>query len=139
MANEPISVSSTQNQQIMAEMLMLAFHRQIPDYPLLSDNAKMRMFEVATGGLVAQVTTWILDGHKADVRIERREIYFPSSPWQFLKQEYAPKWFLRRWPVKMKETVYDYAEHHHFVCPHLKVEERNRHFMWMGQMSGQIK
>jgi len=25
---------------------------------------------------------------------------FPSNPWQHLKQRFAPKWFLRRWPVE---------------------------------------
>lgn len=138
MAYEPFTVGSATSQKIVTEVLMLAFHNTLPDYPLLSDNAKIRIWEQAIGGIVIQVQSWILDGHKSDVRVERRSVEYPASWWDYLKQDYAPTWFLRRWPVKMTEVTYDWSEHHHFVCPHVKVEDRGQHFTWMGKMSGQI-
>jgi hypothetical protein len=124
--------------EVVTEMLHVSFHNILPDYPLIRDNARIRVFEQAVGGAVIQVQSWILDAHKSDVRIERREIEFPATPWEFFKQSYAPAWFLKRWPVKTKTTTYDWSEHHHFVCPHVKVEDRGEHFKWMGRMSGQL-
>jgi hypothetical protein len=138
MAYEPDYIGSDQNQHILMEMLHVALWDILPDNHLLHDNAKIRVFEQATGGLVASLSAWLLDGHKADVRKEYRDIEFPSSPWQFLKQLHAPKWFLNHWPVKTKTTTVEIAHHHHFVCPHVKVEDKNQHFMWMGTMSGQV-
>jgi hypothetical protein len=138
MAYEPFNISSERSQEILTEMLHVAFSRQIPDAMLLSSNAKIRIFELATGGLVAQLSGWLLDGHKQDVRTEVDVIEFPSSPWQFLKQRHAPEWFLKRWPVVMEERRIRVAVHHHYVCPHVRVEDRGKHFMWMGRMSGQV-
>lgn len=25
---------------------------------------------------------------------------FPSNPWQYLKERFAPEWFVKRWPVQ---------------------------------------
>lgn len=33
---------------------------------------------------------------------ERSCVSVPASGWQHLKQDYFPRWFKRRWPVKMK-------------------------------------
>lgn len=46
-----------------------------------------------------------------NVKLERDVgFWFPSSPWQFLKQRYAPNWFVLRWPVRTeKHSKYVYA------------------------------
>ena len=36
--------------------------------------------------------------------VETTRFYFPSSVWQHFKRNHAPKWFLRRWPVKEECT-----------------------------------
>jgi hypothetical protein len=43
----------------------------------------------------------------AQVLSENQEFYieYPASWWQHLKDEHAPAWFTRRWPVKMTRRV----------------------------------
>jgi hypothetical protein len=123
---------------IQMEMLHVAMHQMLPDCMVLDERAKFRFMEQATGGVVAQLVTWLLDGHKKDVRVEWDEMEFPANAWEHVKQDYAPKWFLARWPVKMRTEKFRVSVHHHFVCPHAKVEGNGEHFKWMGVMSGQI-
>ena len=104
-----------------------------------AENAELRIQELkyAVDELAVYVKTWILDGHKVD-RIEPESIDFPATPWDFWKQEYAPKWFLERWPVKMKTTVVNKNIHKHYVCPHINIkEDRYPHIAWMYENSGQ--
>ncbi len=126
------------SQKIVMEKLHLAFYQMLPDCPAIDANMKFRILELAAGGVVLAVQSWILDGHKADVRVERRSVEYPDGWWEFFKQDYAPGWFLRRWPVKMKKITYDWSEHHHFVCPHVAVKADSDHFIWMASMSGQL-
>lgn len=132
--NEPIHANKS-----VLEQLQLAFWTTINQtYPPIGENAKLRVIEQATTtDLVMMVKTWILDGHKVD-RIEPESIDFHATPWDFWKQEYAPKWFLERWPVKMKTTVVDRTIHKHFVCPHINMkDDRNPHIVWMYERSVQ--
>ena len=116
----------------------IAFWKQFSDdYPLLGMNAKVQVVEQAQGGCVMMMTAWLLDGHKQDVRKESEDIEFPATPWQFFKKLYMPKWFVRRWPVRNTTTRLTVAEHHHYLCPHVPVEDSGIHFRWMAQMSGQ--
>lgn len=107
------------------------------DYPLLSENARIQYIERAEGGIVQSLRAWLLDGHKQDVSKETTDIYYPATPWQFFKQLYAPKWYLRKWPVKNTIKRVVVAEHHHHMCPHVVVDNKADHFRWMARMSGQ--
>jgi hypothetical protein len=122
------------------EMLQVAFWNTIPECELIRDNARITLrHQAAVTDLVMMVNAWLLDGHKKDIRTERDVIEFPVTPWEFVKQRYAPKWFLNRFPIKMKEHEFRVAIHHHYVCPHVKVDKAPVHYAWMGKMSGQIK
>ncbi len=57
---------------------------------------------------------------------------FPSSWWQHVKLRFAPRWWLRRYPVLI--TLVDCVLHRtthvtktHRFCPHLKTEPYQRH------------
>jgi hypothetical protein len=132
--NETISVGEVKS--VIFEKMMLAFTTIIPEYPAIGPNAKVDVRELsyAVDQLALYVRSWVLDGHKVD-RTETESIDFPATPWDFWKQEYAPKWFLNRWPVKMKTTVVNKNIHKHYVCPHVNVRnDDSMHFMWMARM-----
>ena len=142
MSNFPISASAT-SQAVVMERLYVNFHKIVPDLALARGQFEFfTRLDQAMVGTVAQLRGWLLDGHKQD-REEFDVIEFPASPWQFFKQRYAPEWWLRRWPVAMEERRVCVAVHHHHICPHVTVESsdldgRSLHFMWMGEMSGQL-
>ena len=129
----------------MFERLMVAFHSILPDCQLLPQSAKIIENQLGNqiDQIVLRVNAWLLDGHKSDVRTEYDEIEFPATPWEFWKKEYAPKWFLARWPVKTSATKIRVAVHHHFVCPHVDPdnprEDAFKHYSWMAEQSGQKK
>ena len=123
-----------QVEKLLADRLDVAFHISLPEYPMLRENAKINMRELATGEIVMSVRSWMLDGHKVP-REEYEDIEFPATPWEFWKLRHAPKWFLRRFPVKMTKTRVTTAIHHHFVCPHLHTpgDKIGPHVYWMMQ------
>lgn len=133
--NEPIHAN-----RAVLDQLQLAFWTGVhQSYPPLAENAKLRVQELsyAVDELLVMVNTWILDGHKVD-RLEPESIDFPATPWDFAKQQYAPKWFLDRWPVKYKTTVVNKNIHKHFVCPHINIKDDNYpHIAWMYEQSSQ--
>lgn len=63
--------------------------------------------------------------------LENTKVSFPASPWDFFKQEHFPAWALRWWPVKLNETEVPFHDHHHYICPHLATDDRNKHVMFM--------
>ena len=118
------------------ERLQLAFWQTIP---AIGENAKVDLREISylADKFLLSVRSWILDGHKVD-RIEPESIDFPKTPWDFWKQEHAPKWLLDRFPVKYQTTVINKNIHKHYVCPHVNVKNDDSvHFMWMAERSGQ--
>jgi hypothetical protein len=132
----PAEISNGEAKRVVLEKLQLAFWNTMP---AIGENTEVdiRQLSDSFDKVIMYVRSWILDGHKVD-RIEPESIDFPATPWDFWKQEYAPKWFLERWPVKMKTTVVNRNIHKHFVCPHINIkEDRYPHIVWMYENSGQ--
>jgi hypothetical protein len=45
-------------------------------------------------------------------------VFWPKDWWQMLKEQYAPKWFLKRWPVEYDDHTLS-VQAYKAVCPHL--------------------
>ena len=133
-----MNTSLVEARKIVMEKCLVALHQFLPESELLIANHEAYVFEHHAGGLVLGLKAWLLDGHKLDKMPERSSIEFPETPWQFFKQEYAPKWFLKKFPVKNSVREITTAIHHHYLCPHVNVPKKEVHFVWMGEMSGQI-
>lgn len=128
---------------LLFEKTLLAFVKTMPEYRIAEWQAGLylRALSDVADEFAAILKIWFLNGHKTDVLTERDTIKIPASPWEFTKQRYAPKWFLRRWPVKTETKEFRVAVHHHYVCPHVEVPSdkgMNVHYAWMGKMSGQL-
>ena len=130
-------------QSLLFERTLIAFTKLIPEARIAEWQAglSLRALPDIAEEFAAILRVWLLSGHKVDVLTESDTIDFPASPWQFFKQQYAPKWFLRRFPVVMETKHFRVAIHHHYVCPHVEVPNEKGphvHYAWMGEMSGQI-
>ena len=131
-------ISSEDAKSVVLEKLKLAFWNTMP---AIGENAEVdiRQLSDSFDKVLLSVRSWILDGHKVD-RIESESFDFPATPWDFWKQEYAPKWFLDRWPVKYNTQVVTKNIHQHYVCPHINANvDRFQHLEWMYKNSGQEK
>ena len=124
---DQISVS-----KMVCEKFLVYATSVMDDYPGLAHNMEMRVNQTHDhiNRCVIFLKSWMLDGHKV-VRKEDRMVRFPSSPWQFFKQRYFPEWALERWPVQETAETFTVAEHHHYICPHMVVDERDKHIMFM--------
>lgn len=135
---------TTENvRQIIFDKTLLAFNQLVPGFRIAEWQAGLSLCAIPNmaNEYAAILRVWFLSGHKTDILTERDRFEFPSSPWEFAKQRYAPKWFLRRWPVKTEVKEFRVAVHHHYVCPHVEVPSdkgNHIHYAWMGEMSGQI-
>ena len=130
-------------EKLLFEKTLLAFAKTIPEYRVREWQAGLSLRELpdVAEEFAAILRVWFLSGHKVDVLTESDFIDFPASPWQFFKQQYAPKWVMRRWPVIVEAKHFRVAIHHHYVCPHVDVPDGKGsyvHYAWMGKMSGQL-
>ncbi len=81
-----------------------------------------------------QVSAWVdnlnqrlvteLVAHIAHKREEKQggqvTVRYPTGWWEFFKLQYAPKWWLRRWPVKWTEhVIVTQMIYETRLCPHL--------------------
>lgn len=42
--------------------------------------------------------------HRLLSRVQTQGVDFPANPWQHLKARFAPRWWIKRWPVKKIRT-----------------------------------
>jgi hypothetical protein len=134
----PQYISGEEAKNVVLEKLQLAFWDTMP---AIGENAEVdiRQLSDSFDRVLLSARSWILDGHKVD-RLDSESIDFPLTPWDFFKQEYAPKWFLERWPVKYRTEVFTKAIHQHYMCPHINANvDRFQHLEWMYKNSGQDK
>lgn len=78
--------------------------------------------EVAHGIFRVQLRTYLLGLPAERVEIHRR---WPMDWWQALKENWAPRWFLRRWPVQY-ERIDISRQLYAAVCPHLEARTPDR-------------
>lgn len=114
----PITDSITM-EKLSVEILQLAFWNTIPhDWELLQSSAKIRITKQAIGGIVAMLSAYVLRGPHTQGGVG--SIQVPATWFQQLKQEKFPKWWLKRWPVVMKEIPYSFEQIIN-ICPHSNV------------------
>jgi|SRR5882757_143959 len=94
----------------------------------------MQLHDVADS-FVIMLRGWFL-GKQFPDKSEYGEISVSDGPWECFKEKYAPKWFLKRWPVKYREIRYESARSHYNVCPHWAEDfhrDKIPHLMWMAE------
>ena len=76
----------------------------------LNANLNVNLYDWQLGKIEDEIVGQLAYNLRASVVMERQNPYsykVPISAWEFLKQDYAPKWFLKKWPVKYKVTTID--------------------------------
>ena len=105
------------------------------DYPSIIHNMKVEgytLHKLHDMGLHAayNFVSYLSEIKKQDKTTVKLYSY-PATPWDFLKEKYAPKWFLGRWPVKYSTRDVEVLSEKHFMCPHLVLSDNYPHVMWM--------
>jgi hypothetical protein len=82
---------------------------------------------------------WGKNDKREDKRTETKtaDVSWPSTWWEHWKEQHAPDWFKKRWPVKYSGVKYDTEIIHHTtihetrICPHLSIDSRNHHLEFL--------
>lgn len=96
-------------------------------------------FKDAINCLVVQLQADILalDGQTETTHTDHKlvTIKYPATWLQHFKKQFAPAWFLRRWPVRLIEQHIGTIHYHQTtikrLCPHLKVPENHAHYHFL--------
>ena len=114
----------------------LILNRLVPsladEYPSLVDNLTVSYSDYRiTGGVLHHFKTFL--NNVETVEASEKTLYkYPSSPWEFYKEKYAPKWVLKKWPVdyttKKVEVVRKTTNH---MCPHLSLSDQYPHVLFL--------
>jgi hypothetical protein len=93
--------------------------------------------DVVTNELVMQVKTFMSKAYREPVY---KTVSTPATAWDHVKQQYAPAWFKKRFPVRWEKHQFQ-IQGPTFLCPHLnEYWERNgkeAHLQFM-QLAPQI-
>lgn len=73
------------------------------EFPCSNRNVSLHTYGTFLAGNIAfRLTQKILGRHIETMTFER-----PRDWWEAVKQRFAPRWFLKRWPVKMHVDTVD--------------------------------
>jgi hypothetical protein len=93
----------------------------LADYPGLAGSLEVRAIESATiEGLVYTMRAWCLAG-QVPGNTSHETVRWPKGWWQAWKDQYAPDWLKRRFPVRYAEKEIEKTVNVYFVCPHVHV------------------
>ncbi len=67
-----------------------------------------RYYEACTGDLVRGIELQVFRRVSEATRVVKFTAMKPSNWWEHLKQDRAPQWFLKRWPVQV--TIQEFSE-----------------------------
>ena len=115
-----------------AERLHVQAHTILSQYPMLAENAELKMMQVndSVDQLVLMMKSWMLAG-RIPTNESSHTFSYPDGTWQMLKELHLPEWFKRKFPVRYKRETVTVTTNHYFVCPHLSVPNQGRHVQFM--------
>jgi hypothetical protein len=127
----PLSLN-IQLESVLIDKLHIAIVENLrTDYPMIAQNLVMEKIPCQFAGYVSYAfTSFLANIHRQDK--ETATLYeYPATAWDFIKEKYAPKWFLKRWPVRYESKKIVTWRESNFMCPHLPTEPTYPHALWL--------
>lgn len=82
---------------------------------LLIDRSDLRLRDLHDS-MMGNMCLALLSYVWADPPIESIKCEWPATWWQHVKQRWAPRWCLKRWPVRMEHRIME-AQHYYPNLP----------------------
>ncbi len=118
-AGAPAWASGNPIKSIDLERVKIGF---VQRFPADADLSSFFESEEAFGEFIAVK----LIAHLPAETLEEISVEYPADWWQAIKARFAPKWFLRYYPINNKRTVLKAQA----VCPYLNLP-RERNFIYL--------
>ena len=98
---------------------------------VLANTEIIKLEDHVCDGLVYHFRSF-LAGKKHEVERSEESIKVPNSWWDHAKERFAPKWFLKQWPISYRtiatKTVFSFTD----ICPHIELPKNDKaHFEWL--------
>jgi len=75
-------------------------------------------------------SSFLANIHKTDKT--KTQLYkYPATPWEYLKEKYAPVWFLKRRPVRYDTKDVAVSVERNFMCPHIDTPDLRPHVVYL--------
>lgn len=86
------------------EMIPVMFEHKLNRHDVIFHHPQVhRFYDEMTNLVTHQFRAYVLGETQKPIQFEA----YPTSWWQMLKRDHAPKWFLNRFPVKSKTVTID--------------------------------
>jgi len=96
--------------------------------PALMDDMRYESVEdIATRFFIKQLTFYLWGNKVNEEEYDDVISVYPATMWEELKEDFAPRWFLRRFPVRYSKDIVHHTSKHFHVCPHLNYKENRKH------------
>lgn len=84
-----------------------------------------------TNELAVQIKFFLLGNEVHTEEFDDTVITYPATMWEDLKESIAPRWFLRKFPVRYSRDVTHRTVKHFKVCPHLDIPDQDTHIRFL--------
>lgn len=121
---------TVQMDRITLEKIQFGIQQMVS--PALMDDMRYESMEDFTTQSIIQRLTFYLWGNKVNEE-EYDELVkvYAATMWEELKEDFAPLWFLKRWPVRYHREITHHTTKHYHVCPHLNYKDNRKHLDFM--------
>lgn len=101
------------------------------NYPMIAENMTVEKYPCPDDlGVSMAFMSYLANVHRSDK--ETVTVYeYPATAWDFIKEKYAPKWFLKYSPVHYERKKVVVYNEKNFMCPHLPTEDTYPHVLWL--------
>ncbi len=104
--------------------------------PVMSASLREQMtmttdYDIFSDTIIRRIRAYLL-GNKVNIEEWDSEVeVYPSTMWEELKNDFAPKWIKKRWPVRYSRDVTHHIQNQYHVCPHLDVPKQETHLRYL--------
>ena len=112
------------------EKIIIEARVKIPRHVLL--NMEVAKYPDYIGNnAIYQFRSYLAGKKSRHERIDKT-IDIPLSWWDHTKERFAPKWFLKRWPVSYRTILVKTIISTTHICPHIELPSKDKqHFDWL--------
>lgn len=105
-------------QQVAVEKMCVAVRHMLDQACFRSETDLLAYQDQIIRQLVYEVRAYVASSRKPEV-VETKVEHVPADWWQAARQRWCPAWWLRRYPVVLRDIVIRRVEQRVKLCPHI--------------------
>ena len=124
---KPHQLDPIQMKRYLIKKVEIGLNTVVPRHFLM--NAEIDKFaDYMTDDLIFRFRSYLAGTNRQTESIEQT-VKVPLSWWDHVEERFAPKWFLKRWPVQYRTIEVKKVVTVTNICPHIEVPNDDRsHF-----------